>query len=240
MARDNLFENRASAAKFEFNDKVADVFDDMLDRSVPYYKQVIEITVEILQRSLRPGDTVYDLGCSTGTTLTAIARKMNTENIRFVGMDNSKAMLAKAVRKAEMFSMADRIDFIEQDIIQARLKGAGAVVLNYTLQFIKPAARADFLMNIFQGLRDGGVLILSEKVVCRNREFDEQFLESYYQFKKSRGYSELEIANKRDALEDVLIPFTIAENHDLLVQAGFTRAATFFQWFNFVSFVAFK
>jgi tRNA (cmo5U34)-methyltransferase len=240
MTRDTLFENRTTAEKFEFNDRVADVFDDMLDRSVPFYKQVIEMTAEILQQSLRPGDTVYDLGCSTGTTLTALARGIDTENIRFVGMDNSEAMLAKAVRKAEMFSLADRINFIEQDIIAAGFSGAGAVILNYTLQFIKPSLRPGFVKNIYKGLRKDGVLILSEKTVCRDNELDEQFRNSYYRFKKRRGYSELEIANKRDALENVLIPFTIAENHDLLIDAGFTRVATFFQWFNFTSFVAFK
>jgi len=240
MARDTLFENRTPAEKFEFNDRVADVFDDMLDRSVPYYKQVIEMTAEILQRSLLSGDTVYDLGCSTGTTLTALARRINVESLRFVGMDNSGAMLAKAARKAEMFSVADRISFIEQDITAADFSGAGAVILNYTLQFIKPPVRPGFLKNIFQGLREGGVLILSEKIVCRDSELDGQFLDSYYLFKKRRGYSELEIANKRDALEDVLIPLTIAENNDLLHQAGFSRSTTFFQWFNFASFAAFK
>jgi len=240
MARDTLFENSTPAERFEFNDRVADVFDDMLDRSVPYYKQVIEMTAEILQRSLRPGDTVYDLGCSTGTTLTALARRIKLEYLRFVGMDNSGAMLAKAVRKAEMFSVADRINFIEQDITASRFSGAGAVVLNYTLQFIKPPVRSGFLKHIYQGLREGGVLILSEKIVCRDTELDGQFRESYYSFKKRRGYSELEIANKRDALEDVLIPFTIVENHDLLRQAGFARITTFFQWFNFASFAAFK
>ena len=240
MARDTLFENRTPAEKFEFTDRVADVFDDMLDRSVPYYQQVIEMTAEILQRSLQPGDAVYDLGCSTGTTLTALARRINQKNLRFVGMDNSGPMLAKAVRKAEMFSVADRINFVEQDITAARFSDAGAVILNYTLQFIKPPVRAGFLKNIYQGLREGGVLILSEKIVCRDTELDGQFLDSYYLFKKRRGYSELEIANKRDALEDVLIPFTIAENHDLLQQACFSRITTFFQWFNFASFAAFK
>src|SRR5210317_98520 len=106
MARDILFDNKSPAEKFEFNKRVADVFDDMLDRSVPYYKQVIEMMAEILNRSLQAGDTVYDLGCSTGTTLIALAAKLETENIKFIGIDNSKAMLDKALRKAEMFSLA--------------------------------------------------------------------------------------------------------------------------------------
>ena len=240
MARDTLFGKKASAEKFEFNERVADVFDDMLDRSVPFYKQVIEMMAEILNRSLRVGDTVYDLGCSTGTTLIALAGKLEPENLRFVGFDNSKAMLDKALRKAEMFSMADRIDFLETDITRAELSGAGGIMLNYTLQFIDPSIRARFLKTVYNGLRSDGVLILSEKVVCHDKHIDQQFLDSYHQFKRRKGYSELEIANKREALENVLIPLTIQENCDLLMQAGFSRVEPFFQWFNFVSILACK
>ena len=240
MARDTLFENKTPAEKFEFNERVADVFDDMLDRSVPFYKQVIEMTAEILDRSLQPGDTVYDLGCSTGTTLITLARKLASFDLHFIGIDNSKAMLERALRKAEMFSLSDRIDFIEKDITEAEISGAGGVILNYTLQFIKPDTRKDFLQSIYKGLRSNGVLVLSEKVLCRDTGLDGQFLDSYHRFKKRRGYSELEIANKREALENVLIPLTIQENMELLIQAGFTRVSTFFQWFNFVSFIASK
>jgi tRNA (cmo5U34)-methyltransferase len=139
-----------------------------------------------------------------------------------------------------MFSVADRIDFIEKDIIQAELSRAGGIILNYTLQFIKPSIRLEFLRNIYNGLRNNGILILSEKIICKDKQLDQQFLDSYHQYKMRRGYSELEIANKREALENVLIPLTIQENCDLLEQAGFTSVETFFQWFNFVSFVARK
>jgi len=240
MVRDTLFDTKAPADKFEFNDRVAEVFDDMLDRSVPFYKQVIEMTSQILERSLLTGDAVYDLGCSTGTMLLHLARTLESKNLRFVGVDNSKAMLDKALRKTEMFSLDDRIVFIEQDITQADFSGAGGAILNYTLQFIKPAVRSEFLKKIYNGLRTSGILILSEKVVSRDKEMNEQFQGSYYQYKKRRGYSELEIANKREALENVLIPLSIGENRDMLLQAGFSRIETFFQWFNFVSIVACK
>jgi tRNA (cmo5U34)-methyltransferase len=240
MTRDTLFNTKDSAGKFEFNERVAEVFDDMLDRSVPFYKQVIEMTAEILGSSLRAGDAVYDMGCSTGTTLLHLARILESKNLKFIGVDNSRAMLNKALRKAEMFSMADRILFIEQDITRADFSGAGGVILNYTLQFINPSVRLGFLQKIHKGLRPGGLLILSEKVVSRHKEFNKQFLDSYHQYKKRRGYSELEIANKREALENVLIPLSIQENMDMLLQAGFNRTATFFQWFNFASLVACK
>jgi tRNA (cmo5U34)-methyltransferase len=240
MARDTLFDTKASAEKFEFNERVAEVFDDMLDRSVPFYKEVIEMVSEILERSLHDGDSVYDLGCSTGTTLLCLARLLEAKNLMFFGVDNSKAMLDKALRKAEMFSMAEKIDFIEQDITQSNFSGAGGVILNYTLQFINPSVRLEFLKNIHKGLRTGGVLILSEKIVSQDKELNTQFLDSYHGYKKRRGYSELEIANKREALENVLIPVSIQENIDMLLQAGFNRAETFFQWFNFASFIACK
>jgi tRNA (cmo5U34)-methyltransferase len=240
MVRDTLFDIEAPADKFEFNERVAEVFDDMLDRSVPFYKEVIAMTSEILGRSLLAGDTVYDLGCSTGTMLLHLARMLELKSLKFVGVDNSKAMLDKALRKAEMFSLADRIDIIEQDITQTDFSGAGGVILNYTLQFINPAVRPDFLKKIHNGLRTGGVLILSEKVVSQDKEINEQFQDSYHQYKKRHGYSELEIANKREALENVLIPLSIQENTDMLLQSGFSRAETFFQWFNFVSIIACK
>jgi len=240
MARDTLFDTKSPAEKFEFNERVAEVFDDMLDRSVPFYKQVIEMTAGILDRSLLAGDAVYDLGCSTGTTLHHLARILESKNLKFIGVDNSKAMLDKALRKAEMFSMSDRIIFVEEDITRVDFSGAGGVILNYTLQFIKPSVRLEFLEKIQNGLRPGGVLILSEKVVSRDKKINEQYLGSYHQYKKRRGYSELEIANKREALENVLSPLSIQENLDMLLQAGFSRAETFFQWFNFASIIACK
>ena len=240
MVRDTLFEVKTAGEKFEFNERVAEVFDDMLDRSIPFYKQVIAMTGEILGRSLVPHDTVYDLGCSTGTMLLHLGRMLQRADVRFVGVDNSRAMLDKAMRKAQMYSLADAIDFIEQDITGASFTEAGAVILNYTLQFINPSVRQTFLKNIYDGLRRGGILILSEKIVSSDKEFNGQFLESYHRYKKNRGYSELQIANKREALENVLIPFTLRENMDLLRRAGFRRTETFFQWFNFVSIMACK
>jgi tRNA (cmo5U34)-methyltransferase len=240
MARDTLFNTKAPVEKFEFNAQVADVFDDMLDRSVPFYKQIIEMIGQILERSLSPGDTVYDLGCSTGTTLIHLVRMLSSMDIRFVGVDNSEAMLDKALRKAQMFSLADRILFSRQDITRIDISGAGAMILNYTLQFINPSWRQEFLGKIYQGLRRNGILILSEKVICEDNDFNDQYLDSYYRYKKKRGYSELEIAQKREALENVLIPLTTQGNMNMLLKAGFSKVEIFFQWFNFVSLVARK
>ena len=240
MTRDTLFQKGHTFGKFEFNEQVADVFDDMLDRSVPFYEQVIKMITRILGQILQDGDTVYDLGCSTGATLLELVRSLDPQKYNFIGVDNSRAMLDKAVRKAEMFAMQNSIQFLEGEITRIELAGAGAVILNYTLQFIDPAVRLEFLKKIHACLRRDGALILSEKVICQDDHLSQAYLESYHQYKKERGYSELEIANKREALEDVLIPLTIQKNCDLLLEAGFRNVETFFQWFNFVSIVAVK
>ena len=120
------------------------------------------------------------------------------------------------------------------------LEGVGAIILNYTLQFVRPMVRAEFLSTIFRFLKPGGVLILSEKIISHDPQLNRSFIDFYLDFKRTQGYSEIEIAKKREALEHVLIPFSIEEDRQLLAQAGFTSIETFFQWFNFVSFVAVK
>ncbi len=238
--KDTLFREEARPEEFEFNDRVVEVFDDMLERSIPFYKEVIVSTARLLRSFLEHGDTVVDLGCATGSTLLEIARLIPDMGLRFIGIDNSAPMLEKASLKAEIYSKQDSLHFELADITAMRHTGTGAFICNYTLQFIRPIVREQFVRSLFDGLRPGGVLILSEKVILHDRQLNREFIDIYYQFKKTRGYSELEIAKKREALENVLIPFSIEENTALLRQAGFTAIAPFFQWFNFVSLIAVK
>jgi len=238
--KDTLYSDAKVEEDFQFTPKVAEVFDDMLDRSVPCYRQTIEMTVQLLGTFLKEGDRVFDLGCSTGNTLLAMARKLDSMVLEFVGIDNSPAMIAKASIKAEMYAQQQRISFQEDDILEANLTGAGAVVLNYTLQFIRPMQRLDFLTKICQALRPGGVLIISEKILSVDPLLNRAYIDFYLDFKRQQGYSEIEIAKKREALENVLVPFTREENLELLERAGFSRVESFFQWFNFVSLIAIK
>jgi tRNA (cmo5U34)-methyltransferase len=236
--KDTLFAVETVAEDFVFNERVVEVFDDMLDRSVPFYRQVIEASAQLLDRFLLPGEVVCDLGCATGTTLLEFSRLLEAKDLRFIGIDNSPAMLDKARLKAELYSKEESLSFQLDDITTFRHEGVGAVLLNYTLQFIRPLQRQEFLDRIGKALRPGGILLLSEKVLCPDRRLNREFIEIYYRFKKARGYSELEIAKKREALENVLIPFSSEENRAMLARAGFTTIETYFQWFNFTSLVA--
>jgi len=240
MGRDDIFKNREMNREFQFDGKVADVFDDMLNRSVPCYRMVISMTSSLIGQFLAPGDHVYDLGCSTGQTLVELARELARLDLKFTGIDNSPAMIRKATHKAEMFSLTDRLDFREDDITTLDISNAGAVIMNYTAQFIRPVERTAFLTRVHEALRPGGVLILSEKILSHDPELNRTFIDLYLDFKRQNGYSETEISRKREALENVLIPFSIKENLELLRSAGFTSPETFFQWFNFTSIVAIK
>ncbi len=238
--KDNIFLNQEGRGDFQFNYRVAEVFEDMLKRSVPCYSHVIEMTAKILDKFLVSEDTIYDLGSSTGTTLIELARRLDHLNLTFTGFDNSPAMVEKAALKAEMYSKTDRLGFFEKDITQLDLENGGAVILNYTMQFIKPEVREEFLKKVHGFLRPGGILVMSEKVIVDDSELNAGFLELYHDYKRTMGYSEIEIANKRDALENVLIPLSSEQNAGFLRKAGFVSVQPFFQWFNFVSFIAIK
>jgi tRNA (cmo5U34)-methyltransferase len=240
MARDEIYRELPGDRNFRFDAQVAEVFDDMLDRSIPGYQQVMAMTGTILARYLAPGDLVYDLGCSTGTTLTELAGRLDLPGLRFRGLDNSPAMMAKARLKVEKAGLAGRIEFQEADITAAGLEPSGGILMHYTLQFVAPDRRQAFLCRLRQALRPGGVLILSEKTISTDPELDRSFLEFYLDFKRANGYSETEIARKRQALEKVLIPFSLADNLEMLKRAGFATAEPFHQWFNFASIVAVK
>ena len=239
-AWDTLFAQDTVQEDFAFNERVVEVFDDMLDRSVPFYREVISSSARLLDSYLHNGDTVYDLGCSTGTTLLEFSRLLGDKGLRFVGVDSSGPMLDKARLKAELYRKQDQLNFIEGDITTAHFQEPAAFLLNYTLQFIRPLKRKDFLTRLHRALRPGGILLLSEKTISHDTRLNREFIDIYHQFKKARGYSELEIARKREALENVLIPFSIEENRSMLKEIGFTSVETYFQWFYFTSIIAVK
>jgi len=239
-SQDKLYQVDIIQEDFVFTEKVVEVFDDMLDRSIPFYKEVIQQSAHLLSGLLENGDSVYDLGCATGTTLLEFVRLLSNKDLRFYGVDNSSAMLDKARLKAELYSKKESITFINEDITTLHTENCGACILNYTLQFIRPMVRQNFIDHIYNNLRPGGVLILSEKTISHDKLLNRKYIDIYHHFKREKGYSELEIAKKREALENILIPFSIHENKAILEKAGFSSIETFFQWFNFTSFVCIK
>jgi tRNA (cmo5U34)-methyltransferase len=233
--RDSLF-STPIRKQFEFDDRVASVFDDMIQRSVPFYWENLQLEIEILKRYLKPGDLVVDLGCSTGNFLLRLGKEF--PGLRLVGIDNSRPMLERARLKGEALGVD--VEWIEGDFLEYRWEGATAVVANYTLQFVRPLRRGGLVTQIFEGLNPGGLFFAAEKIIFPDSRFNRASIEIYYQFKRQMGYSDYEISQKREALENVLIPYTLEENRELLKGAGFTPVETIFQWNNFATFLAFK
>lgn len=234
--KDKVFD-KPITKQFEFDEEVASVFDDMLSRSVPFYEEMLKLTVKFSNQYLKNGDRVYDLGCSTATTLINIANTSD-KKLKLSGIDNSKAMLKRASKKSKAYG--HKIKFIYDDIFNVELKRSKVIISNYTLQFIRPINREKLIKKIYDSLEPGGVLIFSEKVLTENKQLNKKFIDCYYDFKKEQGYSEFEISQKREALENVLIPYTYEENKKMILDAGFENFECLFKWVNFATFIAIK
>ena len=227
-------------ADFAFDDIVASVFPDMIQRSVPGYSTIIAMTGVLAERYAQDGSRCYDLGCSLGASTLSISQHIEGKNCRIIGVDNSQAMLQRCRDLVDASPYSPTIDLVCSDINDVSFADASVVVLNFTLQFIHPAQRDEILRRIYDGLRPGGVLILSEKVVFADPPHDELMIELYHNFKRANGYSDLEIAQKRTALENVLIPETLDAHRQRLRTAGFSSSDVWFQCFNFASLIAIK
>jgi tRNA (cmo5U34)-methyltransferase len=236
MNNDKVF-TKPIEKKFEFDEAVASVFDDMLSRSVPFYDEVRKLVIALILSEQSDGRRVLDLGSSTAKFLLDLHSKMDTK-MQLKGLDNSQAMLKRAEQKCHAFG-AD-IELELADMLTYEYRDEDVIVANYTLQFIRPMQRIELLKKLYEGLHDDGIFIFSEKVVFEDSKLDKELIDIYYEYKKMQGYSEYEIAQKREALENVLIPFTIEENIQMCKDAGFKQIDTIFQWANFVTFVAKK
>ncbi|WP_297485614.1 carboxy-S-adenosyl-L-methionine synthase CmoA [Sulfurimonas sp.] len=223
--------------QFEFDEEVAAVFDDMLERSVPFYKESQKITEFFALKNLKEDGVLYDLGCSTGTLLLNIHRKLELK-AALIGLDNSEAMLARAKRKCEAYG-AD-VTLCSADILEYAYKKADVFISNYTLQFIRPLVREELVKKIASSLNEAGVFIFSEKVISHQPTLNKELIECYYDFKKEQGYSEYEIIQKREALENVLVPYSEEENIQMAKNAGFSHCEVIFRWANFATFIAIK
>ncbi len=223
--------------QFEFDAEVAAVFDDMLQRSVPFYKESQKITEFFALKQLEDGGVVYDLGCSTATLLINISRKLKNR-ATLIGLDNSEAMLEQARKKCEAFRA--EIELYNADILEYDYKEAELFISNYTLQFIRPLIREELVKKISASLKKDGMFIFSEKVISHHPKLNKDLIECYYDFKKEQGYSEYEIMQKREALENVLVPYSEDENIKMAKNCGFSHCEVLFRWANFATFIAIK
>lgn len=239
--RDQVFETEEKMLDFRFNKDVATVFDDMVSRSVPYYDEMQRMTVELVKDFARDDTNIYDIGCATGTTMALIDRALGDTKATLVGIDNSEEMLAQAKEKLDELGLSHPYDLQCADIHQQmRIENASVVMMLLTLQFARPLYRERIVRRIADGMHKDGCLLMIEKITSEHTLFNRLYIDHYYDFKRRNGYSEMEIANKREALENVLIPYRIEENVELLKIAGFRHVDVFFRWYNFCGMIATK
>ncbi len=239
--KDTIYRSTDSALKpFEFDQKVADVFPDMIKRSVPGYPLTISMISVLADNYVQDGSNIYDLGCSLGAVTFAIQQSVNNKKCNIIAVDNSKAMLDACSKIDFQKKPGIEIQFQQDDITHVEIKNASVIVLNFTLQFVPPGMRQTLLENIYHGLLPGGVLILSEKIHFDDENEDFTMTELHHHMKELNGYEKMEIANKREALEKVLIPETIEVHQQRLKEAGFKQSYMWLRCLNFMSIIAIK
>ena len=240
-SRDNLFANPLGRVPgFVFDESVVDVFADMISRSVPGYETILAYTGELADRYVQPRSRCYDLGCSLGASTLAMSQRINGRNAKIIAVDNSDAMLKKCASILASTPDTGAVELVNGDICDIEIHNASLVVMNFTLQFVPLAQRASLLEKIYQGLNPGGCLIISEKLSFEPESLNALLSELHHGFKRAQGYSDLEISQKRDSIENVLVPETLESHIQRLRACGFQSTSPWFQCFNFCSLVAVK
>ncbi|MBI9071152.1 MAG: carboxy-S-adenosyl-L-methionine synthase CmoA [Melioribacteraceae bacterium] len=241
MSTDNIFKEKAEhVSDFQFNSDVVNVFDDMVSRSVPFYLEIHRMMAEIAGTHAKPNTSLYDLGCSTGTNFLSLSSKID-KSVKLVGVDESPQMLESCEKNLNEHKIENPFALKNFDLNkEVIIENASVVVLCLTLQFVRPLNRAKLINSIYSQLNPGGCLILVEKVIGEKNQFNREFIEYYYDFKRRNNYNDMEIAQKREALENILVPFKLSENIDMIFEAGFAECETFFKWYNFTGIVAIK
>src|SRR5262245_43215866 len=242
-APDRLYaERRNKPEDFSFGQETAAVFDDMLERSVPFYDEQQRMVAELTKDFAVSGTAIYDLGCSTVNTFLSIGAHLDPNtSVRFIGIDSSADMLIKAGRKLERARFPWPYTLERQDLDNdVRVEDASVVLMMLTLQFVRPLNREHLIASLYHGLIEGGCFVLTEKVLGEHSPFNRLFIEHYYALKRRQGYNDIEIAQKREALENVLIPYRLEENVRLLQRVGFSQVDVFFKWYNFCGIIATK
>jgi tRNA (cmo5U34)-methyltransferase len=244
MSEDRIYKSDAGNEPFRFDDKVAEVFPDMLRRSIPGYAASLEAIGSLAARYVRAGTNCYDLGCSLGAATIAMRQGIRESGCRIVAVDTSAAMIERCRtvvgKDSRATDLMTDVDFVPGDARDIEFVNASMVVLNYTLQFVELADRDALLRRIHAGMNEGGILVLSEKVVDENPDMEALLVDLHHEHKRRNRYSALEISRKRAALENVLVPETVSTHRSRLQAAGFARSAVWLRYFNFVSIIALR
>lgn len=278
MKKDDIYSShQEEIKKFVFDEKVANVFEDMIDRSVPGYRDIVAMIGVLAGEYVSAGSRAYDLGCSLGAVSLVMHQAIQHQDYQIVAVDKSEAMIERcreniakqchsgldpeskasldsrfsAKKRGETAARTDlaalssgrgndNITLLCEDIQNIKIEKASLVVLNFTLQFVAPEKRANLIRAIYKGMNPGGVLVVSEKICFEEKREQDFQTETHHAFKKMHGYSDLEISQKRTALENILIPETCKEHQKRFKEAGFTQSYQWFQCFNFASFLAIK
>lgn len=225
---------------FTFDESVAEVFPDMIQRSVPGYSNIITAIGMLAERFVTDNSQVYDLGCSRGAGILSVRRNVKAQNVKIIGIDNSEPMVERCRSHINAYQSSIPVDIHLGDIRNVEIENASMVILNFTLQFLPPHDRLALLKKIYQGLKPNGVLVLSEKFTFENQAMNELLIDLHHTFKRANGYSELEVSQKRTALENVMRTDSIDTHKQRLQQAGFSQVELWFQCFNFGSMIAIK
>jgi tRNA (cmo5U34)-methyltransferase len=225
---------------FTFDARVAEVFPDMIQRSVPGYSNIVSAIGMLAERFAQPNTQLFDLGCSLGAATLSMRRHIKHPNCHIIAVDNSEAMVERCRLLVDGYRADTPVTVIQDDIRDTVIENASVVVLNFTLQFLSPDDRQALLEKIYDGLIKGGILILSEKYVFDDAQANELLIDLHHDFKRANGYSELEISQKRSAIENVMRPNTIPTQRERLEKIGFSSAEMWFQCFNFGSMFAIK
>ena len=239
--KDQIYAASVPPSDFVFDEKVANVFEDMINRSVPGYETIISMIGVLANRYYQRGSFIYDLGCSLGGATFSICESLQNTNFSLIAIDNSSAMIERLeAKKCGLLGRSQNIETRCENIQDASIENASVVVLNFTIQFLPVDIRMSLIKNIYSGMKPGGMLILSEKIIAPDSRVDSLLIDMYHEFKEAKGYSKLEISQKRAALENVLIPETIETHRNRLASADFRSVDVWFQCFNFASIVAIK
>lgn len=237
--RDRIYTMQEASA-FAFGEQVAEVFDDMISRSVPYYLDLQLLAVSSAVRFYTEGSAIYDLGCSTGTTLALIAKRF-PESTPLFGVDSSKPMLDKAQEKLEKLKVLHQIQLICENVEDVIITTSSFVMANYTLQFIPITRRAAIVKKVYDSLVPGGAFLVSEKTIPNMPESESEIIKDLHEdFKLQNGYTSLEVARKRESLKGVMIPLTEETNTQMFQEAGFSSVIPVFRGYSFISWLCVK